>query len=184
MNVGRLATVLAALESVMDGCSGAKMTDIVLPSRNVSYNELIECYEELLQGTTMIIRNPTDGDDMSHYVTYIGGLVVTDAEIMYAGTVMPGEASDQLEREEALANYKMSQEILGSLIIDLELEVDPDDLQSKFLDAAIDNEPEDNPCDNCECNTCSFEKENYCAECDGCEKGRKGKNPNCNGVRK
>ena len=86
----RLAVVLAALESVMDGCSDAKMPDIVLPSRNVSYNELIEVYEELLQGTVKVVNNPADRTEMSKFVNYVGGLVVADAESMYDSTTFPG----------------------------------------------------------------------------------------------
>ena len=139
-NKSILEVVLASMESVLDGCSDANPSDVVLPK--ISYNELVKAYELLKEEQYRIIEMPIDRDDMSHFVEYVGGLVVADAESMYDSTTYPGEVSDQLEREEAMANYTVMTEVLGKLIVDLELEVDSDVLSSDCLDAAIDNEQE------------------------------------------
>ena len=44
-----LAAVLASLESVLEGCSDFPLDAVVLPSRNVTHNDLIEAYEHILQ---------------------------------------------------------------------------------------------------------------------------------------
>jgi hypothetical protein len=135
-NQSRLAVILRSLESVLVGCSDANPNDVVLGD-NITYSELSEVYEELCEGYTRIIRNPMDKDDMSLFVEHVADLVIVDAETQYDSTTWPGEVSDQIDREEAIAKYTTMQEILESLIEDLELDVRGGTLSSVALDTIL-----------------------------------------------
>lgn len=132
-----LNAVLASMEAHLEGCSDFDMNEIVLENGEVTHFELLNAYESLLQGSAKIIENPADREEMSLFVTRVAELVVTDAETQYDSTRSPGEVSDQLEREEALFKYTVSQEILNKLITDLELEVSKEDMASPMLDNII-----------------------------------------------